>query len=767
MDGNQYNQSRERFTDDTGRKYQLIPIYLQDGVFHPKIFLFLSKKEQKVILYIGSSNITLTGFTRNAELISKSEYTFSVFDSNFVSILDFFKKIVDNRYVIDMKAKKVIHQTIEMFPSVETITQNPKYQVFHNIESPILPAMLNEVESMQFNYTRIMAPFFSQGTSVLRFLLERLDIKKVNLSFQQNNHNLIDPKPYFSYLSSIDVDYEINEAVSFDDDTRIFHSKIIHLFGKKQYLLMGSPNFTRKALLETSNSGNMECAIIFKDIEASNLIEQIVFKEVTNFSDISPAIQINNEDIDNKNSLLKIYSAQYDDILKIVDISTEPISEEVSIFISIDGTHENVVDHTSLHSGECSIKIPKGIPKEVEIVSNSKKGVRRIFFDRNFFLRNVHREDNPFSEISRRLSQDYSLDNLDINSIILGLAQRNQTFRDYFDKQGDMDRVDEEEKKNSSDKGTNKNKKILPKPSKIHKYNNINSSLIELDRLYLSILHFIKEERYNENTSLDEDGTTSHINESFKNTSRKTTKTDHHNIEKLITRHIQRLDDIILSSLQFTKDKNNYEEEIIQSQISYLWIILRSYPKIMQRYHFEDIINKLEKNINNIHKKQGPKKVAISLFKPILTISYCFNIQVESTFKSDIFSIFDFINDEVYFDIKADVIDYIEHTLSDILEFDIEKYQHHICSLLAHVVNSETIGQAPLEIIRAMDRSNNQEVIDFYGNILKKLKYGSWNKPYGRFSLKNSRKIIRSEYDEFTNFEPIKVEYIKDFMSEP
>jgi hypothetical protein len=39
MDGNEYTQSYDSFTNHTGRTYHLIPVFCNKGVFHPKLSL--------------------------------------------------------------------------------------------------------------------------------------------------------------------------------------------------------------------------------------------------------------------------------------------------------------------------------------------------------------------------------------------------------------------------------------------------------------------------------------------------------------------------------------------------------------------------------------------------------------------------------------------------------------------------------------------------------------------------------------------------------
>ena len=66
-----YHLLKSKKMNLAGRKYYLIPISLS-GIFHPKLAMFISKKQ--VHLYVGSMNITATGFLTNIETLYISNF---------------------------------------------------------------------------------------------------------------------------------------------------------------------------------------------------------------------------------------------------------------------------------------------------------------------------------------------------------------------------------------------------------------------------------------------------------------------------------------------------------------------------------------------------------------------------------------------------------------------------------------------------------------------------------------------------------------------
>src|SRR5262249_18063476 len=57
----------ERRTASIGQDIRLIPVFLPNGVFHPKIAYLVSTQEH--VLAVGSGNLTFGGFGRNLEVL--------------------------------------------------------------------------------------------------------------------------------------------------------------------------------------------------------------------------------------------------------------------------------------------------------------------------------------------------------------------------------------------------------------------------------------------------------------------------------------------------------------------------------------------------------------------------------------------------------------------------------------------------------------------------------------------------------------------------
>ena len=243
MDAKLYSKldKKKDFTDQTGRAYALIPI--SGNLFHPKIFMFGSKLKKQT--FLGSHNLTLSGLAVNLELCFSSNDT------------DLFGECID--YVYSLLEKKINpkHPVLKKIePYVNRQTKNQR--LLTNENEAILEQCLGLV-SKQLNSIEeviIFSPFFSETKKLIEKIMT-LNPNEIKLCVQKNNHDL-DPATVISFDR-----LSLNEVCK---DNRTLHSKfIVFRSPGKDLILIGSPNFTRPALLETNDDGgNFESAILWE-----------------------------------------------------------------------------------------------------------------------------------------------------------------------------------------------------------------------------------------------------------------------------------------------------------------------------------------------------------------------------------------------------------------------------------------------------------------------------------------------------------------------
>ena len=418
IDAEQYEKSYENFTDITGKDYHLIPIYVNKGVFHPKMFLFLSTLNEKLTSFIGSGNLTLPGLTKNAELISKTEYDLENENIDINQILEFLNGLKDD-FIFERKVLETLEnitQHLSLFGGNETV--NSKFKILNNLNNGIIPQLIEELEIKDFEEIIMLAPFLSSKPKILEELKKDINFDKVTLILPKDNHNLDNVNSYMDFAAKNSLDLKIKEGEFKEDSTRKFHSKILYLKGSKNYLLIGSPNLTISALLETAEKGNLECSILYDDINADEILNNVNSTLITNINDISCPIKPTFI----KYSLLKVFSADYNSDSGYLNIETEKINENAIIKIKIDGSNE-IHKEFNLNDGKIEIKIIEGIPKEFEIKCGNKLSKRRIFYDKGYFFRNFPRSDHiPISEINSKIS-DYNITTQELLTVLIGMVK--------------------------------------------------------------------------------------------------------------------------------------------------------------------------------------------------------------------------------------------------------------------------------------------------------------------------------------------------------
>ena len=192
-----------------------------------------------------------------------------------------------------------------------------KYKIVHNLNQPIIQQLLDGFNTRNFEEILLLAPFLSKSPVLIDELAEELNFDRIALILHKNNHTPIDTQKYYESASKHDIELDIVTG-EFKERNRIFHSKIMYFKGPKNYFLIGSANLTISALLETSTRGNIECSILFEDLEADNILDDIK----TSPFDANTIEYLEEPNYDN-NTLLKIYSVDFDEDRNILDAETE------------------------------------------------------------------------------------------------------------------------------------------------------------------------------------------------------------------------------------------------------------------------------------------------------------------------------------------------------------------------------------------------------------------------------------------------------------
>jgi len=383
VDEGQYSLAYPRFTNRTGIDYHLIPIRLNQGVFHPKFFLFTSK--DKITTFVGSSNLSLQGFTNNAELVIKTQTKLDDgISTETKAIIDVLNGLVSKKLIHDNHVLELFSRISDTLAS-KLVISSDDFQILHNLDIPIMPQMLSQIPEKTFEKLFVLAPFFSSDAKPLSEILSELKIKDIEFGLQKQNHNLKNIENVRKITTSKNANFSISSAQFLDtrvsekeiDVPRRFHSKIIKLENSNKYLLAGSPNFTTEALLKTIDNGNFEFGLFFKNPNF-DIMKQIKL-DSSQENDILNTVRdtifkFSNFDV-------SITSVFFDLVKRTLHISCTPTSKILEIKIKTKEPQNTISEKIDFSKQLISLPIDEGIPIEIEIIGESSSFKRRIFDD--------------------------------------------------------------------------------------------------------------------------------------------------------------------------------------------------------------------------------------------------------------------------------------------------------------------------------------------------------------------------------------------------
>jgi hypothetical protein len=275
MDEGQYHLFMQRNDSEPGPRYagmyyQVEPVVVPKGVFHPKFILCLSEKRSRLV--IGSGNMGRPGFMANAEIFSVIESDNDQPDEATALVneaCDFLKNLAQGDYLSQAAKDFISNATALQVPAEHQPTSNHTF--LHSLHKPILELATDKLggEQLSVSEIHVLAPFI-QGTDLIDNLISKFDSAKVHI-YLQNNRTLFDKETIktlcqrYPQLTIFEVRAPSAKPSS---NTEVSSERYIHakLFGfvtsKSAYSLTGSPNFTRAALSLSGQHGNVETALL-------------------------------------------------------------------------------------------------------------------------------------------------------------------------------------------------------------------------------------------------------------------------------------------------------------------------------------------------------------------------------------------------------------------------------------------------------------------------------------------------------------------------
>ena len=311
---------------DAGLRYVCSPITRPgSGIQHAKILLMAGPQHGK--LFIGSGNLSHHGFGRNLELFTRYEHSPDKNDDVYVfnQVWDLLEKIQMNRTISGMARDQIetIAEKAEWLKEVSELPDN--FRIWHNYDSSIWEQLSDWRDSSRFSGVKlrsliIISPYYDQKGATIRFLVDELKPREVQIFFNKDSTNLNGADLLDFWDEESIAAYHI-EARSKEKSRGIrkLHAKaIIGIAENGSWCLSGSTNISYRALRSSwSNGGNLELVTMQWSDEPSAFDyllddEEISYRKV-NLEDVKGESEDPSEVINRELPTLNFNDLRYED----------------------------------------------------------------------------------------------------------------------------------------------------------------------------------------------------------------------------------------------------------------------------------------------------------------------------------------------------------------------------------------------------------------------------------------------------------------------
>lgn len=229
-----------------GKDYDVEPVAVTRGVFHPKVSVLTSADECHVL--VGSGNLTFGGRGGNCEIL---EHLHTGFASDAISdTADFFERLSENTRVRHGAAVHCTDIAADLRRSVQGRARNGRIRFLHNLDRSIAEQVAAAAEDLGGAQRLVVAaPFWDSGRAI-DHLCDSLRLEEVFVHSHAREcvaGRTGDNWPRNAMTSVHPV--RVSVMNTGDEAGRLFHAKVFELLCKRGRLVVsGSANGTASAL---------------------------------------------------------------------------------------------------------------------------------------------------------------------------------------------------------------------------------------------------------------------------------------------------------------------------------------------------------------------------------------------------------------------------------------------------------------------------------------------------------------------------------------
>ncbi len=305
-----------------GTRYRVLQVQESSFAFHPKVAIM--RRGSRVVLAIGSGNLTVPGLHRNLEILDVlGGDAGDAWDSGGIESLLTIGSAL--RALLPQSVKLALFSNLASVPVSQTATAETATRIFHSIEKPLWQQIKPFLDGMKPGNLTVVTPFYDRNGEFLSLLRGALNPKKITLVCPNETWGL--PASVNESLKDVELQYVFSDQ---EGKQRPLHAKVIsYEDGEKGILITGSANCTRAAWLGSYLAGSGNAEVVALRLGASEICSKLLTPIVRKSASIC---------------------------LAEVDPEPEPLPSVRALYAEHDGTTLRI-EVASAPSAECMIEL--------------------------------------------------------------------------------------------------------------------------------------------------------------------------------------------------------------------------------------------------------------------------------------------------------------------------------------------------------------------------------------------------------------------------
>lgn len=285
MDQSQFSEAMNSPSlrpQQAGYDYSLVPMRaVKGGAFHPKIILLVSQKQG--VLFVGSHNMTISGFGLNKEMTTRLDISNRKLKSGLAAARQAWSSL--NIWM----EKQKDHLPKEIYDSVAAMKNFAPWlggRVTYDKEEPLFFGSGYSDESLWDEVAKhitgpikrvtILGPFFDEKLRFLEVVRDQLNPEEMIVGIEPGTVNISSSAVDFAKVKFVDAtSFHLRKWESY------LHAKALFIEGEdSDWFIIGSANPSAPAWLNVPGSRNIEGIILHRGESAAAIARDLNFSEL-------------------------------------------------------------------------------------------------------------------------------------------------------------------------------------------------------------------------------------------------------------------------------------------------------------------------------------------------------------------------------------------------------------------------------------------------------------------------------------------------------